>query len=218
MQCVIKSENVQGVDLIAFVKGNRTAQGEQRHVSFRLHGAAFADDPVADDFSLGDMTPLADDEPIPTAVLLSPDAKKTRAWRKERNPGLSVTAAMRLAGTSQPSGPMAATVQNLLTYTGPSKMLRQYTCVSGRPSVPMNRAWQYVAQLYGGDYVERRAKETMTRQPCGNCTWLCRMCRQTMTRLALKRMVVAALGWLSALPVGQSNQVATDAHIGAASC
>ena len=24
-------------------------------------------------------------------------------------------------------------------------------------------------------------KETMTRQPCGNCTWLCRMCRQTWT-------------------------------------
>ena len=118
MQCVIKSENVQGVDLIAFVKGNRTAQGEQRHVSFRLHGAAFADDPVADDFSLGDMTPLADDEPIPTAVLLSPDAKKTRAWRKERNPAKRES--MRLAARANQAA-LWCDGKNLLTYTGPSR-------------------------------------------------------------------------------------------------
>ena len=37
MQCTIKSENVKGSDLVAFVKGNtlpRTVEGEQSHVSF----------------------------------------------------------------------------------------------------------------------------------------------------------------------------------------
>ena len=71
--------------LASFVKGNRTAQGEQRHVSFRLIGAAFADDPVEDDFSLGDRTPIPDDEPTPTEVVLSSEVKQSRSWRKERN-------------------------------------------------------------------------------------------------------------------------------------
>ena len=143
MQCTIKSENVKGSDLAAFVKGNRTAQGEQRHVSFRLHGAAFADDPVEDDFSLGDATPIPDDEPTPTAVVLSPEVKKSRSWRKERNPAKRET--LRIAARAEQAR-LWCDGKNLLTYAGPTKMLKQYTeYLAGRRQFEV--AWQYVAEL-----------------------------------------------------------------------
>ncbi len=143
MACTIKTENVKGSDLAAFVKGNRTAQGEQRHVSFRLHGAAFADDPVEDDFSLGDATPLADDEPTPTVVMLSPDAKKTRAWRNERNPAKRES--MRLVARAEQAA-LWCDGKNLLTYSGPTKMLRQHNeFMAGRRMY--EPAWDIVARL-----------------------------------------------------------------------
>ena len=143
MQCVIKSENVQGVDLIAFVKGNRTAQGEQRHVSWVNKGAAFADGPAEDDFSLGDATPLADDEPKPTAVVLCSEVKQSRAWRKERNPAKRER--MRLDARAEQAR-LWCDGKNLLTYSGPTKMLKQYAdyCAGHRVYEP---AWDYVAQL-----------------------------------------------------------------------
>ena len=146
MQCTVKTENVKGGDLVAFVKGNRTAQGEQRHVSFRLHGAAFVEGPVEDDFSLGDATPLAEDEPTPTAVVLSPQAKKSRAWRKIKNPKKRERARL-IARAEQTS--LWCDGKNLITYTGPTKMLKQYADYrAGRREY--EPAWDYVAQLYEG--------------------------------------------------------------------
>ena len=143
MQCTIKSENVKGADLVAFVNGTRTALGEQRHVSLRLHGAAFALEPVEDDFSLGDATPLADDEPKPTAVVLCSEVKQSRAWRKERNPAKRER--MRLAARAEQARRWCDG-KNLLTYSGPTKMLAQYTeYLAGRRQ--FEAAWQYVAEL-----------------------------------------------------------------------
>ena len=146
MHCTIKSENVKGSDLAAFVKGNRTAQGEQRHVSFRLHGAAFADDRVEDDFSLGDATPIPDDEPTPTAVVLSPEVKKSRSWRKERNPAKRET--LRIAARAEQAR-LWCDGKTILTYTGPTKMLKQHMdFMAGRREY--EPAWDIVARLYGG--------------------------------------------------------------------
>ena len=146
MQCTIKSENVKGVDLVAFVNGNRTAQGEQRHVSFRLHGAAFAEGPVEDDFSLGDSTPIPDDEPTPTEVVLSSWARNSRSWRKIKNPKKRERA--RIIARAEQAG-LWCDGKNLITYTGPTKMLKQYAdYLAGRREY--EPAWYHVAQLYGG--------------------------------------------------------------------
>ena len=143
MQCTIKSENVKGSDLIAFVKGNRTAQGEQRHVSWVNKGAAFAQGPVEDDFSLGDATPIPDDEPRPTEVVLSSWARQSRSWRKERNPAQRES--MRLAARAEQAG-LWCDGKNLITYCGPTRMLKQYAeYLAGRREY--EAAWQYVAEL-----------------------------------------------------------------------
>ena len=146
MYCTIKSENVKGSDLVAFVNGNRTAQGEQRHVSFRLHGAAFADDPVEDDFSLGDATPIPDDEPTPTEVVLGSEVKQSRAWRKEPNQPRRETLRI-IARTEQAR--LWTEGKNIITYAGPVKMLKQYAdyCAGRRRYEP---AFDYVAGLTAG--------------------------------------------------------------------
>ena len=143
MQCTIKSETVKGSDLVAFVKGNRTAQGEQRHVSFRLHGAAFADDPVEDDFSLGDAIPIPDDEPTPTEVVLCSEVKQSRSWRKEPNP--EKRESLRIIARADQAR-LWTEGKNIITYTGPTKMLKQYAdyCAGLRQYEP---AWDYVANL-----------------------------------------------------------------------
>ena len=148
MDCTIKSETVKGADLVAFVKGNslpRTVEGEQSHVSFRLHGAAFADDPIEDDFSLGDATPIPDDEPTPTEVVLGSEVRKSRAWRKIKNPQKRERRRI-LARAEQAQ--LWCDGKNLITYTGPTKMLRQYTeyLEGHREYEP---AWGHVAELYG---------------------------------------------------------------------
>ena len=146
LECTIKSENVKGSDLASFVQGNRTAQGEQRHVSFRLLGAAFADDPVQDDFSLGDATPIPDDEPTPTAVILCSEVKQSRAWRKERNP--KQREAMRIIARANQAR-LWCEGKNIITYAGPTKMLKQYTDYRAGHRV-YEPAWDYVADLVGG--------------------------------------------------------------------
>ena len=146
MQCTIKSENVKGSDLASFVKGNRTAQGEQRHVSFRLIGAAFADDPVEDDFSLGDRTPIPDDEPTPTEVVLSSEVKQSRSWRKERN--AKTREALRFIARAEQAR-LWCEGKNILTFTGPTKMLKQYADYRAGHRV-YEAAWDYVADLTGG--------------------------------------------------------------------
>ena len=146
LQCTIKSENIKGVDLVAFVKGNRTAQGEQRHVSWVNKGAAFAQGPVEDDFSLGDSRPIPDDEPTPTEVVLSPQAKQSRSWRKERNP--EERERLRIAARAE-QAQLWCEGKNIITYFGPIKMLRQYAEYQAgtREYEP---AWDYVAGLTGG--------------------------------------------------------------------
>ena len=146
MYCTVKSENVKGVDLVAFVRGNRTAQGEQRHVSFRLLGAAFADDPPEDDFSLGDATPIPEDEPTPTAVVLCSEVKQSRAWRDEPNP--SRRESMRIGARAEQARLWTAG-KNIITYAGPVKLLKQYAdyCAGRRRYEP---AWDSVAALTAG--------------------------------------------------------------------
>ena len=146
MQCTIKSENVKGRDLASFVKGNRTAQGEQRHVSFRLIGAAFAGDPVEDDFSLGDRTPIPDDEPTPTEVVLSSEVKQSRSWRKERN--AKTREALRFIARAEQAR-LWCEGKNILTFTGPTKMLKQYADYRAGHRV-YEPAWDYVVDLTGG--------------------------------------------------------------------
>ena len=157
MQCTIKSENIKGSDLVAFVRRNtkpRTAQGEQRHVSFRLHGAAFAEDPVEDDFSLGDGTPIPADQPMPTEVVLSTQVRKSRSWRKVKNP--QKRERRRIAARAEQAQRWCEG-KNILTYTGPTKMLRQYAEFKAgkRDYEP---AWGYVAELLGDDVPATRGQ------------------------------------------------------------
>ena len=146
MQCTIKSENVKGSDLVAFVKGNRTAQGEQRHVSWVNKGAAFADDPVQDDFSLGDATPIPDGAPTPTEIILCSEVKESRSWRKE--PDAKIRETLRIAARANQAR-LWCEGKNIITYAGPKKLLRQYAdyCAGHRPHEP---AWDHVAGLMGG--------------------------------------------------------------------
>ena len=161
MQCTIKSESIKGADLVAFVNGNRTAQGEQRHVSWVNKGAAFAQSPVEDDFSLGDSRPIPDDEPTPTEVVLSPQAKQSRSWRKEVNPAKRER--LRIAARAE-QAQLWCDGKNLITYIGPTKMLRQYADFKAgkRDYEP---AWDYVAAMVGDDL------PTPWRQPrdCKGC-------------------------------------------------
>ena len=145
LDCTIKSENVKGSDLASFVKGSRTAQGEQRHVSFRLHGAAFADDPVEDDFSLGDATPIPEGEPTPTEIFLCSEVKESRSWRSE--PDAAIRERLRIIARGHQAR-LWCEGKNILTYTGPTKMLRQYAeyKAGNRAYEP---AWEYVAELLG---------------------------------------------------------------------
>ena len=146
MDCTIKSENVKGVDLVAFVNGNRTAQGERRHVSWVNKGAAFADDPVEDDFSLGDVTPIPDGDPIPTQIILCSEVKQSRAWRKERTQPLRES--LRISARADQAR-LWTVGKNILTYSGPVKLLKQYAdyCAGRRLYEP---AWDYVAGLTAG--------------------------------------------------------------------
>ena len=113
---------------------------------FRLHGAAFADDPVEDDFSLGDATPIPDDEPKPTEVVLGSEVRKSRAWRDERDP--KKREHMRVMARADQMR-LWCDGKNILTYTGPSKVWKQYAdFMAGRREY--EPAWDYVAQLYGG--------------------------------------------------------------------
>ena len=146
MQCVIRTENIKGVDLIAFVQGNRTAQGEQRHVSWVNKGVAFADDPVEDDFSLGDSHPIPDDEPTPTLVVLCSEVQESRAWRKERNP--KKREELRIIARANQAR-LWCEGKNILTYTGSTKLLRQYAEYRARRRV-YEPAWDYVADLTEG--------------------------------------------------------------------
>ena len=134
---------------MAFVQRNtkpRTAQGERRHVSFRLHGAAFAEDPADDDFSLGDGTPIPDDEPTPTKVVLSPQVRKSRAWRKIKNPQKRERKSELQHVLNRLS--CGAMVRTVLTYTGPTKMLRQYAeYQAGKRE--WEPAWYHVAEMLG---------------------------------------------------------------------
>ena len=146
MQCTVKSENVAGSDLLAFASGNRTAQGEQRHVAFRLFGPAFAKVPIDDDFSLGDATPIPDDEPTPTAVYLSKPTRESRAWRYEHNP--AARESMRLDARADQARKWCDG-KNLITHKGPVRMVEQYKAyLAGRREY--EPAWDIVAQLYGG--------------------------------------------------------------------
>ena len=153
MQCVIRTENIKGVDLIAFVQGNRTAQGEQRHVSWVNKGAAFADDPVEDDFSLGDSHPIPDEEPTPTLVVLCSEVQESRSWRKEPNAALREL--LRIAARANQAR-LWCEGKNILTYTGPTKLLRQYAEYRARHR-PYEPAWDYVAELLGDGAPGRHA-------------------------------------------------------------
>ena len=147
MHCTIKSENVKGSDLAAFVKGNRTIEGEeQRHVSFRLIGAAFMDTPVQDDFSLGDSTPIPDDEPTPSAVFLCSEVKESRSWRKE--PDARKRDELRIIARAEQMRRWCEG-KTILTYAGPTKVWKQYADYRAghRPYEP---AWDHVAGLMGG--------------------------------------------------------------------
>ena len=146
MQCTVKSENVKGGDLAAFVKGSRTVLGEQRHVSFRLHGAAFMDTPVEDDFSLGDSTPIPEDEPTPTAIVLCSEVKESRSWRKE--PDARKRDELRIIARAEQMRRWCEG-KTILTYAGPTKVWKQYADyrVGRRVYEP---AWDYVADLMGG--------------------------------------------------------------------
>ena len=163
MQCLFgQNAVVTGVDLAAFIGGNRTAQGERRHVSWRLHGDAFATPPREDDFAFGPGRPLPDNESPPAQPEVSDAVVKSRTkWRKVIAPRLRQT--MREGERAEQAMTWCAG-KTLITHTGPPKLLKQYAAFKAgkRDYEP---AWDYVAAMVGDD------PPTPWRQPrdCKGC-------------------------------------------------
>lgn len=162
MQCGYESGPVSGVDLAAFVGSTRTAQGERRHVSWRLHGDAFALAPREDDFAFGPGRPLPDGESPPAKPEVSDAVVKSRTrWRKAIAPRTRQT--MREGERAMQAMAWCAG-KNLITYTGPPKLLRQYADFKAGKR-DYESAWDYVAAMVGDD------PPTPWRQPrdCKGC-------------------------------------------------
>ena len=162
VQCVIKVEEVHGVDLAAFCGRTRTALGERRHISWILHGDTFATPTREDDFALGPGRPLPDGETPPAKPQVSDAVSKSRArWRKVIAPRTRQT--MR-EGERATQALAWCAGKNLITYCGPPKLLRQYADFKAgkRDYEP---AWDYVAAMVGDD------APTPWRQPrdCKGC-------------------------------------------------
>ena len=163
MQCLFgQNAVVNGVDLAQFVGSKRTAQGERTHISWRLHGDAFSLPPREDDFAFGPSRPLPKTESPPAQPEVSDAVVKSRTrWRKVIAPRTRQTM---LQGERAAQAMAWCAGVNLITYTGPPKLLKQYAAFKAgkRDYEP---AWDYVADLCGDD------PPTPWRQPrdCKGC-------------------------------------------------